>query len=256
LRLNTDNELSILAKVDPDNADTVIITSMIPTATPNEQVYLLNVNNMGIGVVNRANTMTRTWLTAPLYNTSTTITVSDATRITDTIIQTVTVGTPEVATDYVMIGLNGDKDILTQIIVYNNTTSQIIDPQYYSLVIEATAPQIKLIVSSGSGVTIGDSLIITEVQGNLIYLNGEYIRFNTIDLSTGVLSGLTRGLNGTGIQLFTDKYSEVYGILSTNRMTTINYNTTWNSYVYNQELGDPLQISTTDAANFLNRDIT
>jgi hypothetical protein len=256
LRLNTDNELSILATVDPDNADTVIITSMIPTATPNEQVYLLNVNNMGTGVVNRANTMTRTWITAPLYNTSTTITVSDATRITDTIIQTVTVGTPAVATDYVMIGLNGDKDILTQIIVYNNTTSQIIDPQYYSLVIEATAPQIKLIVSAGSGVTIGDSLIITEVQGNLIYLNGEYIRFNTIDLATGVLSGLTRGLNGTGMQIFTDKYSEVYGILSTNRMTTINYNATWNSNVYNQELGDPLQISNTSAANFLNRDIT
>jgi hypothetical protein len=228
---------------------------MIPTPTPNEQVFLLNVNKDGVGIVNRANTLTRTWITAPVESTADTITVNDATRITDTIVQTVEVGVPNIE-DKVFIGLNGNKDILTQVIVFNNTTQELVDPQYYSLVIVSTAPQIELTVDSNSGVSVGDSLIITVVQGNLIYLNGEYIRFNSINLATGVLSELSRGLNGTGVQSVIPVYSEAYGILSTNRMTNINYNTTWNSYVYNQELGDPLQISNTSAANFLNVDVT
>lgn len=252
LKLNLDNELSILTAVEV--SDQIVVTSMIPTPTPSEQVYLMNVNKSGVGVVNRANTMTRTWLTEPLYNTSETITVQDATRITDTIVQQATVGTP--VNDEFMIGLNGDKDLITQIIVYNNNTLQLIDPQYYRLEIVSTAPQISITVDENSGVSEGDLLTITEVQGNLIYLNGEYIGFTNVDIATGVLSGLVRGLNGTGIQPIILKYSEVYGILSANRMTNINYNDTWNSNIYNVELGDPLQISQTNAANFLNRDIT
>jgi len=250
LTLNSYNTLSILSAIS--TTDVVIITSMIPTSTPNEQVFLLNVNKGGVGTVNRANTLTRTWLTAPVESTAATITVYDATRITDTLVQTSTVTT----NDIYLVGLNGDKDILTQVIVYNSSTEQIIDANYYSIVIESTAPKLKIIVDGNSGVNVGDSLLITEVLGNLIYLNGEYIRFGAIDLATGVLSNLTRGLNGTGVQPLIPQYAEVYGILSTNRMPNINYNLNWNSNFYNTELGDPLQISITPAAIFLNRDIS
>jgi len=252
LYLNINNELSILAPVS--STDIVIITSMIPTSTPNEQVFLLNVNKTGVGAVNRANTMTRTWISDPVTDVSETIVVYDATRITDTITQQVATPAPVVNTDYCLLGLNGDKDLLTQVIVYNNTTGKLVDAQYYSIVIESIAPKIKLILSTASGISQGNILTITEVLGNLIYLNGEYIKFGSINLATGVLSNLTRGLNGTGVQKSITKYSEVYGILSTNAMPAINYNQIWNSNVYNTQLGDPLQISNTNAAIFLNID--
>ena len=42
--------------------------------------------------------------------------------------------------------------------------------------------------------------------------------------------------------------------LPTPIIKNVNYNLTWNSYVYNPVLGDPLQISETTAAYFLNMD--
>jgi hypothetical protein len=252
LKLNPDNELSILSTVT--TTDNVIITSMVPTSTPNEEVYLLNTSNRGQNSVYRANTITRTWITEPVTLASQTITVNDATRITQSIVQQFTVPTP--TDEKVIIQLNGDKDILTQIIVFNKNTDEIIDPQYYSLAIISTAPNIELTVNGESGVSEGDILTITEIEGNLIYVNGEYIKFGSINLETGTLSNLTRGVNGTGVKPILDKYSEVFGILSNNKLSNLNYNLTWNSKVYNQELGDPLQISSTNAANFLNKDIT
>jgi len=90
----------------------------------------------------------------------------------------------------------------------------------------------------------------------LIYINGEQIRFNTVDLSTNTLTGLQRGTNGTGEQTFIPVYSEVYGLLSNNLLPRVNYNLTWNSDVYNPTEGDPLQISETFSAYFLNTDVT
>jgi hypothetical protein len=37
-------------------------------------------------------------------------------------------------------------------------------------------------------------------------------------------------------------------------MTDVQYNQTWNSYTFNPVDGDPLQISTTASAIFLNQD--
>ena len=54
-------------------------------------------------------------------------------------------------------------------------------------------------------------------------------------------------------------YAEVYGILSSNLLNSVDYYLTWNnSYAtsLNTIEGDPLQICTTDAARFLNTDIT
>ena len=101
-------------------------------------------------------------------------------------------------------------------------------------------------------VSVDDSLVITTIEGNLIYINGEQIRFTTVDLDNNTITGLQRGSNGTGIIDYMPTYSEVFGILSNNLLPSVNYNLTWNSYVYNVTDGDPLQISETNAAYFLN----
>jgi len=44
--------------------------------------------------------------------------------------------------------------------------------------------------------------------------------------------------------------------LPNNLLPSINYNLTWNSNVYNVSQGDPLQISETEAAYFLNTDVS
>ena len=248
LYLNANNNLSILAPVD--SADSITITSMMPSATPNQLVYLQNVNKTNTPSVYRANTNTRTWLVAPLYNTDNTIYVADVSRITDTIIQAVTV--PAAVDGITTIGLTADKNIISQVIVYNTTTSTYISSSNYSIVIQNLAPVLQIT----AGVTVGDSIVITTIEGNLIYINGEQIRFTTVDLNANTLSGLQRGTNGTGILTYIPIYSEVYGILSNNMLPSVNYNLTWNSNIYNVSQGDPLQISETNAAIFLNTDIS
>jgi hypothetical protein len=88
----------------------------------------------------------------------------------------------------------------------------------------------------------------------LIFINGEQIGFDECDIENNTVSGLTRGANGTGEQAFIPKYSEVFGIIPTNRMPDVTYSTVWNSYIYNPVEGDPLQISQTAGANFLKVD--
>jgi hypothetical protein len=246
LRLNPNNEVSILTSIS--SADEVIITSMIPSATPNEEVYLLNVNQTNNASVYRANTNTRTWLTQSLYNSSSSIYVQDVTRIIDTVVQEVVAPAP--VDNITSIGLTADKNLISSITVYNNTTGLIVTS--YNLVVIELSP----ILEISAGVSTGNSLTITVLVGNLIYINGEQIKFTSVDLATNTLTGLQRGSNGTGEQSVIPLYSEVFGILSSNRMSNLDYDMTWNSYDYNATEGDPLQISNTDPAIFLNTDIS
>jgi hypothetical protein len=245
LYLNSNNNLSILISIDP-STDSVTITSMISSATPNQLVYLQNVNKNGNGSVYRSNTDTRTWLVEPLYYTNETIYVSDVTRITDTLIQNVVA--PAAVDGIISIGLDADKNTISQVIVYNTTTSSYVNSSNYTIEIIDLAP----ILQITDEVTVGDSLVITTIEGNLIYINGEQIRFTTVDLDNNTITGLQRGSNGTGIIDYMPTYSEVFGILSNNLLPSVNYNLTWNSNVYNVTDGDPLQISETNAAYFLN----
>jgi len=48
----------------------------------------------------------------------------------------------------------------------------------------------------------------------------------------------------------------VFSILSNNRLSDLYLDQSWNSYVFNTTLGDPLQISETVPAQFLHTDIT
>jgi hypothetical protein len=248
LYLNADNNLSILVSII--STDDITITSMISSATPNQLVYLQNVNKNGVGTVYRANTDTRTWLVEPLYYTNEIIYVSDVTRITDTLVQNVVA--PAAVDGIISIGLDADKNTISQVIVYNTTTSNYVNSNNYSIVIIDLVP----ILQITDEVTVGNSLVITTIEGNLLYINGEQIRFSTVDLVNNTITGLQRGTNGTGIVDYMPTYSEVFGILSNNLLPSVNYNLTWNSNVYNVTDGDPLQISVTNAAIFLNSGVS
>ena len=247
LRINEYNNLSILTTIV--TGDEVIITSMMPTATPNEEVYLLNVSTTNQAAVYRANTQTRTWLVQPLRNTDAIIYLNDASHVTNNVVQTV--AAPVEIDGTYTIGLTANKNVICHVAIYNNTTSSLVDSSNYSLTTFETAP----IVVITDGVAEDDSLTITTLEGRLLYINGEQIGFNECDIDTNTVSGLTRGANGTGAQTYIPLYSEVYGIIPDNRMTDVAYNNTWNSYIYNTVEGDPLQISQSVGANFLKVDI-
>ena len=253
LYLNSQNNLSILTVIQP--GDVVIITNMIPTATPNETVYIENVNKSNQQSIFRSNTLTRTWLTYGLQDVDDVIYVEDVSRVTESIIQEVTA--PAVSVDDTMsIGLNGDKSAISQVIVYNNTTSLTIDPADYTIVVENVAPVLLIDINpSTPAIALGDDLTITVILGNLIYINGEQIRYTTVNFDENTLSGLQRGANGTGKQTYIPKYTTVYGVLPSNMLPELYNGFSWNSFNYNLVDGDPLQISTTYPANFLNADV-
>lgn len=244
LYINPNNNLSILTTIVP--GDIVVITNMIPTATPDEMTYMQNVNKSGIPTVYRAGTLTTTWLTEPLAYTDSTIYVEDVTKITSTIVQNEVA--PSAVNGVISIGLEGDKRIISQIIVTNNTTNTTLTSNQYSVGITSIAP----VVNITSGVVAGQSLTITVILGNVIYVAGEQIKFTTVDFANNTLTGLQRGANGTGERTYIPAFATVYGLLSSNQLPDIYYNLTWNSNVYNPVLGDPLQISDTAAAVFLN----
>jgi hypothetical protein len=89
------------------------------------------------------------------------------------------------------------------------------------------------------------------IEGNLIYINGEQIKFGSINTTDNTLSNLSRGQNVTPAEFLIAKYTEVWGLLLENKMNNVGYVKTWNSYNYNTVIGDPLQISCTSEARFL-----
>ena len=97
-----------------------------------------------------------------------------------------------------------------------------------------------------------------ELVGKTIYINGEQIIFKAIDLVANTVSNLVRGANGTGF--FTrpiPAYTTAYKATS-NKLQSNQYTTTWittktdTAVVPNTTFKEPLQISTSTAANFLN----
>jgi hypothetical protein len=245
LKINADNYLSILVPIT--NTDKVTITSMMPTATPNQLTYLLNVTLQGAPSVYRANDYTRTWLVEPLNYSDSVIYLNDTTHVTDYRIQESV--TPAPVDGVYVVGLYANKNDIVKVIVYNNSSSTTVDPNNYNLAIVGTGPSLEIY----DQVSTGDNLTITVIQGGLVIINGEQIRFEDCDIAANTLSRLTRGVNGTSERAFIPKYTEVYGIISTNRMSDIDYEKTWNPIpgIYNSVLGDPLQIADTPAAIFL-----
>jgi hypothetical protein len=171
-------------------------------------------------------------------------------RVTESIVQNVTC--PAEVGGVYSIGITADKNAICNITVYNNTTLVEVSAVNYKIVIIDAAP----ILQITSEVTAGDSLTITPVEGRLIYINGEQIGFGECDFTDNSISQLTRGANGTGVQVYIPEFTEVFGIISTNKMSNVLYSDTWNPIpgIYNIEEGDPLQIAYTQGADFLRTD--
>ena len=245
LKINPVNEISILTSIKA--GDEVTITSMIPSATPNEDIYFNIINQTGEASVYKESVNTTTWLKQPINDLSTEIKVADVSKVTDRI--TYGSAVPESVDGYYYIGVPGDKNLFVSVTVYNNTTATAIDPQYYSVVAIDLTPTVR--IATGPYISEGDNVTITIILGNLIYVDGEFIKFQYVDLETNTLSGLYRGVNGTPMKYYIPVDTTVFGFVSSQMLPNVYYNKTWNSSVYNTEIGDPLQISDTVPADFL-----
>jgi hypothetical protein len=249
LRLSDFNELSILTSIE--SGDEIIITNMIPTATPNEEIYINLVSTTNEGTVYRENVGNRTWLTQPIYDLSTLIYVNDIHSVTDQFIQDVT--TPAAVDGSYQIGLTAPRNLILSVQVVNNTTGNTIDPSNYSIVIEDLAPILK--INAGPYITPGNELTVTTLTGGTILVNGEQINFGSVDVANNTLGNIQRGANGTAKQFLIPEYTVVYGFLNENKLPDTYYDQVWNSYVYQPyPLGDPLQVSETLPALFLQSD--
>jgi hypothetical protein len=249
LKISPTNEIGILTEIQ--SGDQVIITSMIPNASPDEEIYINIVDSTGNASVYRENSSTTTWVTQPVYDLSNTIYVNDVTQITEQTVQTEIVPAAA-ANGYYYIGLTADKNLIASVTVFNTTTDEALPASAYSVVLDDLTPTLQIT----SGVTAGNSVTITVLQGNMIYVNGEFIGFTEIDVENNALIGLYRGQDGTPAEFYIPEYSKVFGLLSSQRLPDVYYDQTWNSYVWNTTLGDPLQISNTAPANFLKVDIS
>ena len=255
LRINSDNNLSILTIVVP--ADEVIITNMIPSGTPSELTYIQTVSKYENAAVYRANQQTRTWLTAVLIDTDSIIELADVTKVTNTLTQVEVA--PAAVLGEISIALTADKRIISQVLVFNETTSEFVSSINYRVDILHLAPVLYLKSGVQYGIIEGQTLKITIISGNLVFVAGEQIKFSKVDLLNNTLSGLQRGANGTGMQQNVPMFTEVYGLTSENRLPDALYAKTFSESDYADNDGDvdggPLQFEDTPAGVFLQRDI-
>jgi hypothetical protein len=245
LKVNPANEVSILTQMVP--GDQIIISSMIPTATPNEETYINYVDNMSNASVYRVNPQISTWLTQAINPLSDVIYVHDVAKLANRIVQTEV--TPATVAGFYYIGLTADKTLIANVSILNETTGSFLPAEALSVVIIDLSPNVKIV--PGAYITVGDELTITTLEGNTINVGSEQIRFGNANFENNTLSQLSRGVNGTARRSFTPTYTPVYGLLPNNKLPDIYYTQSWNSYVYNTVEGDPLQISDTLPANFL-----
>jgi hypothetical protein len=253
LRLNDANEVSIISQVLP--GDAVIITSMMPSATPDTNTYLQMVNANGEGQVYRANSDTTTWLEESVGEFTTTIKVGDVSRVTNVVTQTNT--TPTVSSGTYNIVLLANRIDIAEVRVYNNNPARLgyIDQDYLSINVSGVGAVVE--IQPGTWIQTGDILTITTLEGKMIYINGEYMTILSVDQAANLIE-VQRGAAGSMVNVYSPVYSTVYGLLEQNRMTQINYDITWNKIpgIYNATEGDPLQIADSSQARFLRTDIT
>ncbi len=251
LKLHDANEVCILTEVLP--SDDVIITSMMPSSTPDQQTYLQIVNVAGQADVYRANTETRTWLREAVGEYSTSIKVGDASKLTNTVTQESV--TPAQDFGYHKVPLIANRLDLIQVTVYNDTKGQYIDQDY--LILSSSGQGAFVSIQAGVWIETGDNLTITSLEGKLLYVNGEYMQILNVDEEANIIS-VQRGVLGSIISPNIPIYTTVFGLLEYNKMTESNYISVWNPIpgIYNETQGDPLQIADTAGARFLKVDVT
>ena len=241
LRMNAGNYLNIMSPIE--FGDEIIVTSMIPSATPNELTYNMLIDKTGAAEVYRANSNNRTWLTQPLYTTQDSMTVYDVKRLVDSI----TVDTViELVDSRLVIQLPYVITDIKQVSVYD--TSKLINvPTEDFILVSANSETIVVFLRT---VDEGDNAVVTVRFGDTVMINGEKIAFNEIDYTTNTISKLTRGIDGTAVQQVQPTNSAVYSLAPTDKLSDFYYNKTWNSDNFSA-VGDPLQLSDTYPAEFL-----
>jgi len=251
LRLHDANEVSILTEISVD--DIVVITSMMPSSTPDQQTYLQIVDVAGEGSVYRANTETRTWLSEEVGEYSTDIKVGDVSKLTNSITQDSV--TPIAEFGYHRLPLNANRIDLIQVKVYNKTKGQFIDQDY--LILSSSGMGAYVSIQTGTWIDYEDELTITSLEGRLLYVNGEYMQILNVDEVRNIIN-VQRGVMGSIISPDIPIYTTVFSLLEANKMTESNYISIWNPIpgIYNQTQGDPLQIADTAGADFLKVDVT
>ena len=248
LKINPNNNISIMKEILA--GDVVTISSMIPSPTPNQMTYLIDVNKDAYQSVYRYSPDDVTWLTQDLSISDDIIYVHDVSDLVD--IEHMEAITPVAVNGSHEFTLQVNKSLIKEVTVTNITTSTVIDSVNVSVALDETQ-QPTVYVQEGSWINVGDDVTIAIVLGGTIYINGEQIGFVRVNLANNTISGLYRGINSTGANPLISKYTEVYGIVESNKLSESYLNVIWNSYAFDISDGDPLQVSNTNAANFLNK---
>jgi hypothetical protein len=198
---------------------------MVPNATPNELVYNLVVDKSNVPSVFRSNNNTSTWLTQDLIFTNDEIHVNDASRVVDTVEQTVPV---ELTNGILYAGIQIDFEDVREVEVYNKNTLSIVSPSAYQFKIFNTSPAVVFT----DEVNLYDNVIVTMRLGDIVVINGERIRFNKVDYQNNVLSELTRGIQGTAPRKEHFTYAQVYSLVPSNELDTFYYYQLWDDLIY------------------------
>ena len=249
-RLNTDN-----VKFYDDNhigilhaltlSQEVLITSMVTGASPNGIGFNITVNKNSQGSVTRTNDQDGSWLTETFNTGDNIMHFYNVSNLIEQFSTTVNV----VEEDSVVYAyVQCDISQVRQVEVYNNTTLETLtDDSTYGIRLLNGRPAVVFT----SGATAGNLVTVTLIIGDIVELNGERIRFTTIDITANTISGLIRGVQGTRIAESHAEYTIGHGITPARRLTDMQYMDTWNSNNIT-DFGDPLQISTTSEGIFLN----
>jgi hypothetical protein len=263
------NTLVILSEIQP--SDLIILTSMVPTASPDETRFRISLdkNNGGTNAspwgdqpwdiggwsytnstlhipnVYQENQQTRTYLTETLNTSlqpSDQIVVADPRRIVEISKFNGKVIVNSGPENYINIsGITSA--IVTSVTAVIANTATVVDDYVVRVINNNT---IRLVFTSSPA---GLSLDITVAQGNTVRIQAEQIAFAAIDLTTGVISGLRRGQNGTIVNTSLDAGSQVQGVSYQDELNPNYYVLDWYGAL-NQTI--PLQFTDSQPANFLN----
>lgn len=225
LRYIGNDRLNILAPIV--GTDLVCVTSMVPSATPDELVYSVNVNKGGVPEVYRSNNNTSTWLTKELLSIDDVIYVNDVSRCIDTVVQENTV---QMTNNRLYANVQVDFEDVREVTVYNKNTLAQLNKDSYIFVIFNSKPAVVF----SDEVNQFDQVIITLRIGEIVVINSEKIRFNKVDYANNTLSGLTRGIENTGSLPTHDQYATVYSLIPTNKLGDSYYKLLWDDVLYKQ----------------------
>jgi hypothetical protein len=237
------SNLTINATIN--SGDIVIVTVTLDGATPNSSIFNIDINKYGKPTIFRTNDGDGTWLTKDFNLGDTSVQVYDVNRLMDTVVQNITATVSTSGTIFAYVEC--DISTVMKSVVYNQTSSGVITKYVLDMVNGRPA----LVFANDAVVSSGDNLTVTLTVGNILELNGEKIRFNHVDFVTNTVSGLTRGILGTGSIEYNSKYTNIYGLTTSRILDPKYYGVVWNSSNYHADFGDPLQFSDTPAARFL-----